>query len=105
MYESYQQSIPRGIWIPTAIFFWATAQLWNGRGPGGTAQALPHGRRRRKLAPLEQSILPDAASRDSSAERFVGRRSPLTWAWPDEMATEQLQPGSPLALAAEGRTT
>ena len=37
------------------------------------------------------------------AGRFVGRRSPLTWAWPADVAAEQLQAAGPLALAAEGR--
>ncbi|HEX4146343.1 MAG TPA: hypothetical protein VHY91_22775 [Pirellulales bacterium] len=74
------------------------AELWNGPAPQslrdryhsadddeGWRRWRKHLARRRKPQPL--------------AKQFAGRRSPLTWAWPDELATEPPNALSPLGLA------
>jgi hypothetical protein len=76
----------------------AGAELWNGPAPQslrdryhtadddeGWRRWQKHLARRRKPRPL--------------AKEFVGRRSPLSWAWPDELASESPDDESVLTLA------
>jgi hypothetical protein len=84
------------------LFFGAGAAMWNGAAPQslrkhyrvanddeGWRRWTKHLARRRKPRSL--------------TERFVGQRSPLVWAWPDELATEPPDANCPLALAAGDR--
>ncbi|HTU25441.1 MAG TPA: hypothetical protein VMF30_08595 [Pirellulales bacterium] len=101
MTATSSQSLDESRWdrelLPTA-----GGELWNGPAPRALRENYhavdddaawrrwkKHLARRRKPGPL--------------AEKFVGRRSPLAWSWPDELGMDLPDASGAFALAATGK--